>query len=87
MDDFINLLMSFPLEADPLTLELISDTVYANSKTLDGKRFAADFVAKRKADARGVRPPSMADAVKSVPQPKQAPEQFKVVTKKARKGR
>lgn len=101
VDDFVNLLFSFPLEADELTLEVISDTVYANSKTLDGKRFATDFVARRKADARAIRNgtavptaggggsriPSMAEAVKSVPSVKAAPEQFKVVVKKAKKGR
>lgn len=32
-------------------MEIIADSVYAGSATLDGRRFASEFVAKRKADA------------------------------------
>lgn len=49
------MLLSFPVEPAAGTksdvLEIISDSVYANSSTLDGRRFAQDFYTKRKADA------------------------------------
>ena len=46
------MLLSFPLDPDPSTLELISDLIYANSTTLDGRRFASEYVTRRKADAK-----------------------------------
>ncbi|PWN53814.1 hypothetical protein IE53DRAFT_366017 [Violaceomyces palustris] len=52
-DDFIEMLLSFPLDPSPDVIEIIAESVYANSSTLDGRRFAADFVAKRKMDAQG----------------------------------
>lgn len=45
------MLLSFPLDPDPATGEIISEMIYANSTTLDGRRFANEFIAKRKADA------------------------------------
>jgi PERQ amino acid-rich with GYF domain-containing protein len=91
------MLLSFPPE-DPSTAEIVSDLIYANSTTLDGRRFAADFVARRAADAaarkqagastRGVAPTSIADVVRA--QPKQAQNEwggFKVVNKKKKGGR
>lgn len=44
------MLLDFPVEPDTSTMEIISDSVYENSKVLDGRRFATEFVAKRKAD-------------------------------------
>lgn len=52
-DDFIEMLLSFPLDPSPDVIEIIAESVYANSSTLDGRRFAADFVAKRKMDVQG----------------------------------
>lgn len=55
VDDFIEMLLSFPLNPSPDVADIIAEAVYANSSTLDGRRFAADFIARRKADAhRGV---------------------------------
>ena len=51
VDEFMQMLLSFPLDPPPSVIEIISDSVYANSGTLDGRRFASEFVAKRKADA------------------------------------
>ncbi|KAJ9105142.1 hypothetical protein QFC19_003600 [Naganishia cerealis] len=100
MDEFIQMLLTFPVEpgasgrAD--LLEIISDSVYANSSTLDGRRFAQEFYTKRKADAQnrlanGSQAPSkinsLADIVKT--QPKAATSDFggfKVVKAKG-KGR
>jgi PERQ amino acid-rich with GYF domain-containing protein len=95
----MSMLLSFPMDPDPSTMEIISDLIYANSTTLDGRRFAADFVSRRKADSTS-RPKgavaggtsgkavSIADVVKAQPKPTQ-PEWggFKVVNKKKKGGR
>ncbi|KAJ9106225.1 hypothetical protein QFC21_001369 [Naganishia friedmannii] len=100
MDEFIQMLLTFPVEPGAAgradLLEIISDSVYANSSTLDGRRFAQEFYTKRKADAQnrlanGSQTPSkinsLADIVKT--QPKAASSDFggfKVVKAKG-KGR
>ena len=64
------MLLAFSLDFPPSTVEVIQDMVYMNSATLDGRRFAADFCARRKADAAnrpngwgatGGKQPSLAD--------------------------
>lgn len=50
VDEFIQMLLSFPLEASADVLEIISDSVYANSSTLDGRRFASEYSSRRKLD-------------------------------------
>lgn len=99
VEEIIAILLSFSLDPDPSTVELISDTIYANSTTLDGRRFAAEFVAKRKLDAAnrargGVsaakgpsKPISIAEVVKATPKATQAEWGFKVVNKKKKGGR
>ncbi|GAC93142.1 hypothetical protein PHSY_000705 [Pseudozyma hubeiensis SY62] len=52
-DDFIDMLLQFPLDPSADVIEIIAETVYANSSTLDGRRFASDFVSKRKMDVQG----------------------------------
>ena len=88
------MLLSFPLDPDPSTLELISDLIYANSTTLDGRRFASEFVSKRKVDAKSgaasasAKPLSIADVVRA--QPKAVQNEwggFKVVNKKKKGSR
>jgi len=92
------MLLSFPLDPDPSTIEIISDLIYANSTTLDGRRFASEYVSKRKADAairratagtagNGSKPVSIADVVKTQPKPAQQEWGFKVVNKKKKGGR
>ncbi|PKI83320.1 hypothetical protein MVES_002977 [Malassezia vespertilionis] len=51
IDDFIDMLLSFPLNSTPDVEEIIAETVYASSSTLDGRRFAATFLKRRKEDA------------------------------------
>jgi PERQ amino acid-rich with GYF domain-containing protein len=95
----MSMLLSFPMDPDPSTIEIISDLIYANSITLDGRRFAAEFVSKRKADTASrpkgagavgsaARSVSIADVVKAHPKSSQ-PEWggFKVVNKKKKGGR
>ena len=93
------MLLSFPLDPDQSTMEIISDLIYASSTTLDGRRFAAEFVSKRKAHAtsrpKGAnastassKPISIADVVKAQPKPAQNEwGGFKVVNKKKKGGR
>ena len=88
------MLLTFPLDPDPSTVEVISDLIYSNSTTMDGRRFAAEFVSKRKADAKGSshkstgKPLSIADVVKTQPKPAQNEwGGFKVVNKKKKGAR
>ncbi|KAJ7456540.1 hypothetical protein FB451DRAFT_1276327 [Mycena latifolia] len=101
VEEIMSMLLSFPLDPDASTVELISDLIYANSTTLDGRRFAAEFVSKRKADAasrpKGAsasgasagKPVSIADVVKAQPKAPASSEWggFKVVNKKKKGGR
>ncbi|KAE9409327.1 hypothetical protein BT96DRAFT_962438 [Gymnopus androsaceus JB14] len=99
VEDIITMLLSFPVDPDPSTAEIVSDLIYANSTTLDGRRFAADFMSRRKADAvaRAKAGPgaatgksvSIADVVKAQPKPQAQSEWggFKVVNKKKKGGR
>ncbi|KAK7041951.1 kinesin-like protein [Paramarasmius palmivorus] len=99
VEEIMSMLLSFPLDPDPSTTEIISDLIYANSTTLDGRRFAADFVSKRKADAvarskngaagaGSAKPISIADVVKAQPKPQTSEwGGFKVVNKKKKGGR
>ena len=95
VEEITSMLLSFPLDPDPSTVELISDLIYANSTTLDGRRFAADFVSRRKASTRTAVPSagvpktlSIADVVKTQPKPAQNEwGGFKVVNKKKKGAR
>ncbi|KAI0638961.1 hypothetical protein C8Q77DRAFT_1078578 [Trametes polyzona] len=99
LEDLTSMLLSFPLDPDQSTIEIISDLIYASSTTLDGRRFAAEFVSKRKADATSrpkganassasTKPLSIADVVKAQPKPTQNEwGGFKVVNKKKKGGR
>lgn len=99
VEEIMAMLLSFSLDPDPSTIELISDTIYEHSTTLDGRRFASDFVSKRKADAaarpKGVsttsktpaKPVSIADVVKATPKTAQPEWGFKVVNKKKKGNR
>ncbi|KAI9460165.1 hypothetical protein BJY52DRAFT_1186046 [Lactarius psammicola] len=92
-EEIASMLLSFPLDGDATTVEIISELIYDNSTTLDGRRFAQEFIAKRKADAASRKPsgraPSIADVVKAQPKPSQQAEWggFKVVKQKKKGGR
>ncbi|KAG4300745.1 hypothetical protein PCANB_002810 [Pneumocystis canis] len=47
LDDFLQMLMSLPVKPSQETIEIISDSIYANSAILDGRRFAEEFVRRR----------------------------------------
>lgn len=55
VDDFVQMLLSFPVPIDKATRELISDSVYSSSRTLDGRHFADAFADKRLADSRSIK--------------------------------
>ncbi|KAH9819738.1 hypothetical protein DFH28DRAFT_1053138 [Melampsora americana] len=50
VDDFMKMLLDFPINPDESVLEIVSDSVYAGSATLDGRRFAKEFNTRRHAD-------------------------------------
>ncbi|GAP86954.2 putative gyf domain-containing protein [Rosellinia necatrix] len=49
IDTFASTLMAFPLMPD-----IISDAIYANSKTMDGHHFAQEFIRRKKLAEKGV---------------------------------
>lgn len=49
VDDFVQQLLMFPPET-----EIISESVYANSQTMDGRRFAEEFLRRRKLAEKGI---------------------------------
>ncbi|KAI4162231.1 MAG: hypothetical protein LQ342_004097 [Letrouitia transgressa] len=51
VDDFVSQLLQLPAEPD-----IISDSIYSSSQTLDGRRFAEEFVRRRKLADKGVVP-------------------------------
>ncbi|PWY74443.1 hypothetical protein BO70DRAFT_389044 [Aspergillus heteromorphus CBS 117.55] len=57
VDDFVQQLLFLPAEA-----EIISDSVYATSQTLDGRRFAEEFIRRRKLADKGIVDPVSASA-------------------------
>jgi len=50
-EEIASMLLSFPLDGDATTAEIISELIYDNSTTLDGRRFAQEFITRRRADA------------------------------------
>ncbi|KAK6362345.1 hypothetical protein TWF730_006039 [Orbilia blumenaviensis] len=49
VDEFVTMILSFPPEID-----LISDSVYQQSTTIDGRRFAEEFIRRRKLAQQGI---------------------------------
>jgi PERQ amino acid-rich with GYF domain-containing protein len=100
VDEFIQMLLSFPVDPPASEragqLEIISDSVYSNSSTLDGRRFAQEFCTRRKADAKRssvpnangstpVKATSLADVLKTQPKPQSSDAGFKIVKAKGKK--
>ncbi|KAL8932899.1 MAG: hypothetical protein Q9216_006623, partial [Gyalolechia sp. 2 TL-2023] len=51
VDDFVSQLLLLPAEPD-----IISDSIYSSSQTLDGRRFAEEFIRRRKLADKGIVP-------------------------------
>lgn len=49
VDTFASTLMAFPLMP-----EIISDAIYANSKTMDGRHFAGEFIRRKRLAEKGI---------------------------------
>lgn len=87
------MLLMFPIDPDASTVDLIAETVYGASTLIDGRRFAREFVTRRKDDqlrsngsGANAKTTSLADVVKA--QPKQVQNEFagyKVVKKKGKR--
>jgi hypothetical protein len=73
------MLLSFPID-DESSTEIIQDIIYANSASMDGRRFASDFMIRRKADMNGELGALLPKALLN-----EDDNSFKVVTKKGRK--
>ncbi|RUS17176.1 hypothetical protein BC937DRAFT_90298, partial [Endogone sp. FLAS-F59071] len=54
VEEFMQMLLAFPVDPPSATVEIIQDMIYAYSPSLDGRRFADEFVKRRKADALGI---------------------------------
>ncbi|KAG9068564.1 hypothetical protein KI688_010839 [Linnemannia hyalina] len=89
LEDFIQMLLSFPLNPDPMTVEIIQDSIYANSQSLNGRQFADEFIKRRKADAypNGMGPASATPANSGISNASSGghDSSFKVVSKKGKK--
>ena len=55
VDDFVKTILHLPSEP-----EILSEAVYANSPTLDGRRFAEEFIRRRKLADKGIIPDTTA---------------------------
>lgn len=55
MDDFVRNLLQLPPESD-----ILSEAIYGNSQTLDGHRFAEEFIRRRKQADKGIAPETSA---------------------------
>lgn len=53
VDNFVQTLLALPTE-----FELIRDSIYANSQTLNGGRFAEEFIRRRKLADKGIVEPA-----------------------------
>ncbi|OMJ14092.1 GYF domain-containing protein mpd2 [Smittium culicis] len=76
VDEFIEVLLTFPIDPPKSSLEIISDQVYAHSKSLNGNAFASEFVKRRKQDAN-IEP--------KTPKIDSKPSEFTLVSKKGKK--
>lgn len=91
LEDFIQMLLSFPLNPDAMTVEIIQDSIYANSQSLDGRRFADEFIRRRKADAfpngpaQSASSASLSSLGSSGSGQHSGADSFKVVSKKGKK--
>ncbi|KAI8883685.1 hypothetical protein K501DRAFT_333172, partial [Backusella circina FSU 941] len=80
VDEILQMLLSFPID-DKSSTEIIQDIIYANSASMDGRRFASDFMKRRKADMKGELGALLPKALLA----EEDDNSFKVVTKKGRK--
>lgn len=86
--ELLSMLLSLPGTAD--SKEIIADTIYSNSSTMDGRHFAEEFLTRRKAADATKSGETWSDVLQRAPVVKPAPNDgwnaaFKVVTKKKKR--
>lgn len=79
----LEVLLSLPAGSE--AKEIIADTIYSNSSTMDGRRFAAEFVKRRMECERLVKDPLTWSEALALPEGTEDDWEFQVVSKK--KGR
>jgi len=56
-------LLAFPIDPEDASVpEMIADVIYSSSQTLDGRRFANDFLLRRKNDIAAKKGPVVASS-------------------------
>lgn len=79
----LEVLLSLP--AGPEAKEIIADTIYSNSSTMDGRRFALEFIKKRIDCEKQIKDPLTWSEALALPEGSDDDWEFQVVSKK--KGR
>ncbi|QLG74959.1 hypothetical protein HG535_0H02860 [Zygotorulaspora mrakii] len=79
----LEVLLSLP--AGPDAKEIIADTIYSNSSTMDGRRFALEFIKKRIECEKQIKDPLTWSEALALPEGEQDDWEFQIVSKK--KGR
>ncbi|QLL30871.1 hypothetical protein HG536_0A06860 [Torulaspora globosa] len=79
----LEVLLSLP--AGPEAKEIIADTIYSNSSTMDGRRFATEFIKRRVECEKLVKDPLTWSEALALPEGNEDDWEFQVVSKK--KGR
>ncbi|KAG0264753.1 hypothetical protein BG011_006183 [Mortierella polycephala] len=83
-EDIIQMLLTLPLN-DPMTVEIIQDSIYASSQSLNGRQFADEFIRRRKADAFPNGGHASSSSASGSMNSGMADSSFKVVSKKGKK--
>ncbi|KAF9195350.1 hypothetical protein BGZ50_004726 [Haplosporangium sp. Z 11] len=84
LEDIIQMLLTLPLN-DPMTVEIIQDSIYANSQSLNGRQFADEFIRRRKADAFPNGALASSSSASGNMNSGMGDSSFKVVSKKGKK--
>ncbi|KAH7104504.1 hypothetical protein BKA62DRAFT_463201 [Auriculariales sp. MPI-PUGE-AT-0066] len=60
-EETMKFLLAFPVDPEDASVpEMIADVIYASSQTMDGRRFATEFLTRRKQDAQAKKGPVVA---------------------------
>lgn len=83
VNSVLEVLLSLPAGSE--AKEIIADTIYSNSSTMDGRRFATEFIKRRVECERLVKDPLTWSEALALPEGTEDDWEFQVVSKK--KGR
>ncbi|KAI8342589.1 hypothetical protein BC941DRAFT_413194 [Chlamydoabsidia padenii] len=87
-DEIFKMLLSFPV--DNSVGEIIQDIIYANSTSMDGRRFAAEFLKRRRVDMANnanAKAPSLPTSISAPVISSVEDDSFQVVNKKGKKNK